>query len=358
MPRGPHLDDLIRQARAGLARVMLKSSGRGVRKSVVTGLLGVVAIAWGLSGIYEVGPDEAGMVIRFGAFVAETGPGVHYHLPAPIEAVRRLPIGSVNRLDLAAGGDDAGGLGSMATQDHQLAEVSFSVQWRITDPYKYLFQAGDPQAALRQDAAAAMRQAVGQTPFAEVVAAGHGGASARAAALLRASLRHDDLGVSASSLQIGDVEPPAGAQAGFHDMAEAREDARIASRDVGAYRDRVLAAAGGDAAKAAQASQGYRDLEVSEARGEAERFALVDAQYRKAPDVTRERLYTEMMERVLHNTRKVIVQTPKGFSGQIVLPPELFRARPTEQSASPAPSQGPAAPAPSTADAAAAGPTA
>ncbi len=338
--------------------MVLNTSGRGVRTSVAAGLLGVAAVAWGLSGVYEVGPDEAGMITRFGAFVDETGPGLHYHLPAPIEAVRRLPVGGVNRLDFTAGGDEADDLGPMLTQDRQLAKVSFSVRWRITDPSKYLFRSGDPQAALRQDAAAAMRQAVAETAFADVSEASHGGAAARATALLQAALRRDDLGVSASGLQIGDVQPPAGAQAGFHDMAAAREDAPIAGRDVGAYRDRMLAAARGDSAKAAQASQGYRDQEVSEARGEAERFGLVDAQYRKAPDVTRERLYTEMMERVLHNTRKVIVQTPKGFSGQIVLPPELFRARPAEAPAPSALPQGQAGPAPAVADAPPSGPTA
>ncbi|WP_174301138.1 FtsH protease activity modulator HflK [Caulobacter sp. S45] len=328
--------------------MLLQPSGQGLRAGVVVGLLGVLAIAWGLSGLYEVGADQSGMVTRFGAFVDETGPGLHYHLPAPIEAVRTLPVGGVNRLDLSAEGDGTDGVGLMLTQDGQPAEVSFSLQWRIVDPYKYLFLSGDPRAALRQEAAEAMRQAVAQSSFTDLTAYSRGGAPARATALLQAALRRDDLGLSATGLQIRDVEPPAGAQAGFHDMAAAREDAQMTARDVGGYRDRVLAAARGDAAKTVQASQSYRDQEVSEARGEAERFALVDAQYRKAPDVTRERLYTETMERVLHNTSKVIVQTPKGFSGQIVLPPELFRSKPPEPPA-PAQPQGqagqPAAPA-------------
>ncbi len=318
-----------------LARALLTPSGRSLRASVVAGLAGGLAITWGLSGIYEVGEDQSGMITRFGAFVGETGPGLHYHLPAPIEAVRQLPVGGVNRLDIAGEEDDGGEAGAMLTRDGQLAQVSFSVQWRIVDPYKYLFESADPMAVLRHDAAAAMRQAVVQTAFADMTTAGRGGASARAEGLLQTALRKDDLGVSALGLQIRDVAPPAAAQAGFHDMAAAREDAQIAARDIGAYRDKVMDAARGDAAKAVQASQGSRDQEVSGARGEAERFALVDAQYRKAPDVTRERLYTEMMERVLHNTSKVIVQTPKGFTGQIVLPPELFRARPA---VTPAPS--------------------
>ena len=228
----------------------------------------------------------------------------------------------------------------MLTRDAQLANVDFSVRWRITDPYKYLFQWADPEVVLRHAAEAAMREAVSQTSFTDVTAAGHGGAAAEAGVLLQATLRHDDIGVASEGLQIRDVEPPRLAQAGFHDIASSREDAQIAARDVGVYRDRVLAAAKGDAAKLVQAAQASRDQEISGARGEAARFALIDAQYRKAPDVTRERLYTEMMERVLHNTSKVIVQTSKGSSAQMVLPADLFRPKAAESPAQTTPPQG------------------
>ena len=321
--RGPHLDALTRQLRAAIAHVVLHPSGRGLRRRLAGGALAAGLIAWGLSGVYEVGADESGMVTRFGGFVEETGPGLHYHLPAPIEAVRTLPVGAPLRLDL-------GGAGPMLTRDGDLVEVDASLQWRIVDPYKYLFQLADPDAALRRATEAALRQAVGQTSFADMTTAGRGGVSSRATALLRAALGREDAGVSVTGVQVRDAQPPETARSGFHDMAAAREDAQIAARDVGAYRDRGLAAARGDAAKVVQASQGYRDQEISEARGEAARFALIDAQARKAPDVTRERLYTEMMERVLHNTNKVIVQPAKGSAGQIVLPPELFRSKPAE----------------------------
>ena len=290
-------------------------------------------IAWGLSGVYEVGADESGMVTRFGGFVEETGPGLHYHLPAPIEAVRTLPVGAPIRLEL-------GGAGPMLTRDGDLVDVDASLQWRIADPYKYLFQLADPDAALRRATEAALRQAVSQTSFADMTTAGHGDVSSRATALLQAALGREDAGVSVAGVQVRDAQPPETARAGFHDMAAAREDAQIAARDVGAYRDRGLAAARGDAAKVVQASQGYRDQEISEARGEAARFGLIDAQARKAPDVTRERLYTETMERVLHNTNKVIVQPAKGSAGQIVLPPELFRSKPPAAPPQPNPPQG------------------
>ncbi len=310
-----------------------------MRASVAGGALAALVVAWGLGGVYEVGADEVGVVTRFGAFVGETGSGLHYHLPAPIEAVRQLSVNVPNYPDVAPGGGEDGTSGPMLTRDGQLADVGFSLQWRITDPYTYMFHSAEPDAVLLRAADAAMRDAVGQTTFAELTSAGRGGAADRAAALLQARVRQDAFGVSTGAVQIRDVEPPPAAQPGYHDMAAAREDAQIAARDVGAYRDRVLTAARADATKAVQASQVSRDQEVSEARGEAARFALIDAQYRKAPDVTRERLYTEMMERVLHNTRKVIVQ--KGADGQIVLPAELFRSKPAETpQGSPPQSQG------------------
>ncbi len=323
-PRGPHQDELIRHIRAALARAVLRPSGRGVRASVAAAALAAPLIAWGLSGIYEVDADETGMVTRLGAFEGETGPGLHYHLPAPFETVRRLSVGTPNRLELGEGGQAPG---PMLTRDGQLADVTFSVSWRIADPYKYLFGSAEPDTELRRGAEAAMREAVSQATFADMTTAAREGVSAKAASVLQAMLRREDFGVSAQNVEIRDVEPPEGAQGGFHDVAAAREDARNAVGDVGAYRDRALAAARADAAKSIQASQSARDQEISEAGGEADRFAVIDAQYRKAPDVTRERLYTEMMERVLHNTNKVIVQMPKGAGGQIVLPPDVFRTK-------------------------------
>ena len=301
----------------------LHPSSRGLRRRLASAALAVGLIGWGLSGVYGVGAGQSGMVTRFGAFVEETGPGVHYHLPSPIEGVQRLPVGAPVQLDL----DDAD---PMLSRDGDLVDVAASLRWRITDPYKYLFQRPDPEGTLKRATETALRQAVSQASFADVTAAGHGGVSSRATALLQAALGREDAGVAIMGVQVRDAQPPELARAGFHDMAAAREEAQIAERDVGAYRDRVLAAARGDATKVVQASQGYRDQEISEARGEAARFTLIDAQARKAPDVTRERLYTEMMERVLHNTNKVIVQPAKGAAGQIVLPSELFRPKSSE----------------------------
>ncbi len=314
---------------------MLSRDGRKISPAFVAAALGVVLAAWASTGVYVVEADQVDVVTRFGAFVGQAAPGLHYHLPAPVEAVHSAPTG-VNRLSIGGAVDDAAG--QMLTRDGDLADMAFTVQWRIVDPVHYLFQLAAPDTTLKLAAQGAMREAVGRISLADLLSAGRGGAPARAASLMQQALDRQNAGVSIAGVQVSDVRPPEGAQAGFHDVAGASAEAQAGVRDANTYRDRVVAEAKGEVAKSVQASQSYRDQEIAEAKGEADRFALVDAEYRKAPDVTRERLYSETMERVLHNTRKVIVQTPPGSSTQIILPPELFRPKSSDTPAPASPS--------------------
>lgn len=340
-PRGPQLDELSRQLRAGVQRIALRPSGRGVRPGLLAGAFVAILAVWGLSGVYVVQAGQTGVVTRFGALIGRTGPGLHYHLPTPVEAVQRLTTGGVNRLEIGSATSDTAD-SQMLTRDGDLVNLAFTVQWRLVDPVKYLFQLAEPDATLKSAAEGALRAAVGQTSLADILASGRGGASTRAAGLMQAALDRDDAGVKIVGLEINDAQPPEGAQGGFHDIAAATADAQTQASDAQAYRSRVVADARGEVAKAVQTAQGYRDQEIAEARGEADRFALVDAQYRKAPGVTRDRLYSETMERVLHNTRKVIVQATPGANIQITLPPDLVRPKPADPTPTPAPSSAPA----------------
>ena len=335
---GPGLDDLVRQLRDRLSLATLRRSGRGVRLGVAAGAaLGLLA-GWLASGLYIVQSGEVAVVTRFGALQGVVGPGLHYHPPAPIGSAHRLSLQSVNRADLGSS-DPNDSAGRLMTRDGDLLGVAYEVRWRVADPRRYVFGVADPQAALRQAARAGMRQAVSVSSLADLLGARHDAVGPRAAVLTQAALDLAGAGIRVEGIDVRDVEPPAVAEAAFHDLSGAVEDAQAARRDADTYRARTLADARADAAKAVQTSQGYRDQEVSEARGEAARFALIDAQYRKAPEVTRERLYTETMERVLHDTPKVVIQAP---GAQVVLPPEAFRQKPP-------PTPAPAATAPQTA---------
>ena len=328
-PRGPHLDELNRQLRERLAKAFMRPGERRVRRSVLAGGLGVLAAAWALSGLYAVQADQTAVVTRFGAVVGRDGPGLRYHLPYPFESVRRLSVGRVEQVDLGAGAADGAG-GRMLTHDGDLVDLSYVVQWRIADPLAYLAGLADPQASLRAAAASAMQDAVGRLSLGELLAADRDGAGPRAVALMQAALDREHAGIKVVGVEVRDVTPPDAAQAGFRALATARDDADASARQAQAYAARIAVDARADANKLVQASQGYRDQEVSEARGEADRFTQIDAQYRKAPQVTRDRLYTETMERVLHSANKVIVQTSKDASTQIVLPPDVFRPKPSD----------------------------
>ena len=299
---------------------------------------------WAASGLYVVDPDQTAVVTRFGAEAGQVGPGVHYHLPAPFEAARTLPLLAGNRLDL--GSADAGDAAArMLTRDGALMAPAYTVQWRVSDASRYLRAAADPDTLLRTAAQAAMRQAVGEATLAERLPAPPRGGGARAARHQVAALDRAGAGVNIDGVQVRDMQPPAAAQGALHEVSAAAADAQAGLRAAAAYRDRVVAEAKGEAAKAVQASQGYRDQEISEARGEAARFGLVVKVYHRYPDVTRERLYTETMERVLHATRKVVVQTSRG-PASVVLPPDAFHTRPEPPLPTAGAGQGPDAAAP------------
>jgi modulator of FtsH protease HflK len=323
--RGPDLDELGRQLRARWSSVAPRRAWLGVLGGAAVGLFA----GWMASGLFLVRPGQTAIVTAWGAPVAEAAAGLHYHWPAPIGAERTLSPDAVNHLDLGSG-DPGERAGRLLTRDGDLLSVAYAADWRVASPRRYLLAFADPQAAIRSAARAGMRQAVASTSTEALVAPGRGGAESRATALMQAALDRAGVGVKVVGMHIGEVEPPDVAQAAFRDLAAAGDEAELARRDAATYRVRALAEARADAAKAIQGSQGYRDQEVSEAKGEAERFALVDAEYRKAPEATRDRLYTETLERVLHNTPKVVVQLPKGAAAQINLPSDALRPKPLE----------------------------
>ena len=336
-PRGPHLDELSRQLRLRLANAALRPSDRRLRISVVAAGVALIAGLCAASGLYVVEADQTAVTSRFGAVTGEAGPGLHYHLPFPIETVRRLQTGAVHRLDSGADGGEAG---ATLTRDGDLVDPTFSVQWRIADVRAYVSGLADPEATLRALADSTLREAIGQLELAQLLGPDHGRAGERARTLLQAALDRQKAGVTIVDVQIHDLAPPDAAQAGFRDISAARADAEAQAREAQAYRSRVLAQAQEDAAKLVHTSEGYRDQEVGEAKGEAARFTMMDAQYRKAPQATEDRLYTETMERVLHNTNKVILPPSSPGSAPVVLPPELFHSKPADSApAEPPPAQ-------------------
>ncbi|MFZ5811729.1 MAG: FtsH protease activity modulator HflK [Thermodesulfobacteriota bacterium] len=271
-----------------------------------------VALLWLASGIYIVEPDETGVVQRFGAYAYTTGPGPHYHLPYPIETVQTPKVSQVRRIEVGfrtLGGREGQGQqyrdvpeeSLMLTGDENIVDVQFIVQYQINDPVKYLFRLDRPDETLKSAAEAAMREVIGNDKIDSALTDGKVNIQAATMTLLQQMMDRYDSGIDVVAVQLQDVHPPRDVIDAFKDVASAREDRVRLVNEAEAYRNDILPKARGQAAALENQAMAYKDQAVLKARGEAARFSALAAEYAKAPEVTRERLYLEAMETILRN---------------------------------------------------------
>lgn len=308
--------------------------GQGVRPAAVAAVAGVGFGLWALSGFYIVQPNEQAVVTTFGAYSRSEGPGVRYHLPAPIERAERVPVTTLNRIDVGGVGNaDKPEESLMLTGDENIIDLDFSVTWRVADAPKFVFTVRDPEQSVKAVAESAMREVVGRTNLTDIFTTRRGQVQSQTAEVIQRTLDSWGAGVSIVEVQIRSANPPQEVNAAFRDVAAAQQDADSAVNEANTYRNRVINEAKGDAARLTQSAEGYREQAVREATGDAARFDQIYAEYRRAPAVTRERLYIETMQRVLQNSNKVVIDG-KGASAPIILPPGVFQPR-TQQQATP-----------------------
>jgi membrane protease subunit HflK len=286
------------------------------RPRAVATAAGAVIAVWALSGVYVVQPDQQGVVSTFGAYSRTASPGLRYHLPFPMEKVEKVSVTSLQRIDIGgAPGAPLPDESLMLTGDENIVDLSFAVQYRISDPAKYLFSLRDPDDAIKAVAESAMREVVGKTALQPILTTARGQVQDQAGTLTQAILDRYGAGVFIDSVQIRAANPPPPVIAAFQDVNTASQNAEA-----------KVNTARGEAAKIKQAAIGYREQVVREAGGEAARFNQVYDQYKLAPAVTRERLYIETMQRVLANSNKVVIDS-KGASAPVILPPDAFRPK-------------------------------
>ncbi len=322
--------------------------GEGVRPAAVAAVAGVGFGLWALSGVYIVQPNEQAVVTTFGAYSRSEGPGIRYHLPTPIERVEKVPVTSLNRIDIGGVGEaDVPEESLMLTGDENIVDLDFSVTWRVADASKYLFTLRDPDVSVKAAAESAMREVVGKSELQPILTTGRGQVQAQTAELMQKTLDSWGAGISVVEVQIRSANPPQEVAAAFRDVNSAGQDQESARNEANTYRNRVVNEAKGDAAKLIQSAEAYREQSVREATGDVARFNQIYDEYRRAPGVTKDRLYIETMQRVLANSNKVVIDG-KGASAPIILPPDVFRprtsARPAEAPPAAAPAQ-PSAPA-------------
>ncbi|MBB4267225.1 membrane protease subunit HflK [Roseospira visakhapatnamensis] len=299
------------------------------------GLIAVVLLMlWGLTGFYRVQVDEQGVVLRFGQYVYDTGPGLHYHLPYPIETVIKPKVTRENRIVLGfrqVGGTsdarrDVAAESLMLTGDENIIDIDFSVVWVINDAPDFLFNLRDPQLAVQMAAESAMREVIGQTPIQVALTEGRQEIEIRTKDMLQSLLDEYKAGIAVRRVQLLKADPPAEVVDAFNDVQRARADRERLRNNAEAYRNAIIPEARGQGEQLLQEAEAYREEIVNRAEGDASRFDAVYQAYSAAKDVTTQRIYLETMEEVLGNVNKVILGTEGGPGVVPYLPlPEVQR---------------------------------
>ncbi len=348
-PNIPDVNELMRRLSDQGRRAFRGPNGQGFRPVVLWAILAVVALGWMITGVYTVQAYQEAVITRFGGYSRSVGPGLHYHLPVPIENAELVSVTNQNKTVVGGSpGAEAPDESLMLTGDENIVDLAFTVQWHVSDAAKYLFRVRDPDGAVKAVAESAMREVVGRSLLRDILTNGRGAVQSQTLTLMQTILDRYQSGVTIDQVQIQNANPPADVVAAYQDIARAGQDQQSYINEANTYRNRVVNEAKGDASKIVQAAQGYREQVVREAEGQAARFNQLYAEYKRAPAVTRERLYIQTMQTVLARSHKVIVDA-KGSTAPIILPPDAFRSGAAAQAQAPAPAPA-AAPAQQQAD--------
>ena len=275
-------------------------------------------IVWVLIGFYTVGSDETGVVTRWGRFVYESEPGLHYHLPYPIESAATPKTSQVRKLAIGAPADDSTEEGAkpagtlLLTADGSLVQVGFTVLYQINDAQKYLFMVDEPDEALRAAALAVMSEAVGKSGMDQVLTSGKQAIQEEAAGSLQAIMDKYQAGIKVLAVQLQAVNPPGQVQPAFEALVSAKEQKDKLINQAQSVADDLVYEAQGETARIQAQAEAYREEKIKLAQGEAARFVSLLAEYQKASDVTKRRMYLEAMEEVLSRAGRIILEPQKG----------------------------------------------
>ena len=326
--RTPDLDDFFQ----GLQKRLKPWYSGGNFGPRAIALVAVVGLGiWAFSGIFRVQADEHGVVLRFGEINRLVQPGLHYHLPYPIELVVTPKVTRLNRVDIGmrlagdtrrvAVGQVVPEEGLMLTGDENIIDVNFTVLWRVSPTPSgttdYLFNVRNQEGTVTAVAESAMREVIGRSLLQPILTEGRQIAEGEVQELMQATLDNYGAGILVTQVQLQKVDPPQQVIDAFRDVQAARADAERVQNQAQTYANRVIPEARGKAAQIIQAAEAYRTQTVVEAKGQAARFIKVYDEYAKAPEVTRRRLHIEAMERLFEGKDKIIVDADAGGSGVI-----------------------------------------
>lgn len=331
----PDLDEIWRNLNRKLNRLLGgkgggsdggSTGGGGPSPGAVGGgaglLVGLVVVVWLASGFYIVNEGQEGVVLRFGKFVETTQPGPRWHLPYPVESAEVVNVKQVRTVEVGYRNNVKSKVlkeALMLTDDENIVDVQFAVQYVLKSPNDYLFNHRSPDDSVLQAAETAIREIVGRSSMDFVIFEGRAEVAARAQKLMQEILDRYGTGISISKVTMQNAQPPEQVQAAFDDAVKAGQDRERQKNEGEAYANDVIPRARGMASRLIEEAEGYRSRVIEQSQGDASRFRQIVVEYNKAPQVTRDRLYIDAMQQIMSNTSKVLVDQKSG-SNLLYLP--------------------------------------
>ena len=299
-------------------------------RTVAAGLAALVALVVMAGTVYQIEPEEVGVILQFGKYARTAEPGLHFKLPF-VEEMTRVPVQRQLKQEFGFRTVAAGVRTEFATQERRFADeavmltgdlnvavVEWIVQYRVVDPYEYLFKVRNLEETFRAMNEAIMRETVGDRTVSEVVTVGRQGIESAVEARLQALTDQYQMGITIDQVVLQDVNPPDPVRPSWDDVSQAQQQAQRQINEAEAEYNAVIPRARGEAEQTILQAEGYALDRVNRAEGEASRFAAVEAAYRQAPEVTRQRMYLETMQQILPQVgRKVFVA--EGTTGVLPL---------------------------------------
>jgi len=302
---------------SGMPNISPRQFGGGI--GIIAAL---VAVVWLSSGFYIVDASQRGVVLQLGAFKEMTEPGLRWRLPWPVETHEVVNLTGVRTIEIGYRGTEKNKVPQealMLTDDENIVSVEFAVQYLLKDPQAYLFKNRDPDDAVTQAAETAIREVVGKSKMNFVLYEGRDQIAANTQKLIQEILDRYDTGIQIRSVNMQGTQPPEQVQAAFDDAVKAGQDRERAKNEGQAYANDVIPRAQGTASRLMEESNGYKQRIIATAEGDASRFKQILAEYQKAPEVTRTRMYLETVQQMYANTSKVMIDA-KGSGNLLYLP--------------------------------------
>jgi len=351
----PDLEELLQASRQRLKRAFPQGRGRGGRggggkgfelNPKTGGLIAVGLLAlWGLSGFYQVEAEELGVVTTFGKYETITTPGLHWHMPTPLQSATKVAVTRVENTPIPQNrgqrGPQAEGL--MLTGDKNIVDVEMIVQWKIKEgaddqgdglpgAAQYIFNIDDPANLVVRVGEAAIREVVGRNSLDFVQTTGRSTVQDETRALMQATLDLQLSGIQVQSVNLDKTEPPTTeVNDAFLDVEAAKQDKEQYINTARAYANEVVPQARGQSQRILENARAYQAQVTAEARGAADRFNAIFAEYEKAPEVTRQRMYLETVEQVLGDMNKIIIEDDAGSGVVPYLPLNELTTRGAQQ---------------------------